>query len=603
MAWASRDCRGRNYYLSNQLGSMKTNIQTLLDSALQSLSEQGILREPCPADTIQVERTRDPAHGDFASNCAMVLAKGAGVKPRELAQLIVDALPRSTTIKDVHIAGPGFINFRLAEGAWQSQIRRILELGPDFGKCRVGQGKRVLVEFVSANPTGPLHVGHGRHAAYGASLANLLETAGHEVRREYYVNDAGRQMQILGLSVWLRYLELLGQQVEFPENAYRGEYIRDIAAQLRAEHGDALARDTAALPSVARSEDKEAALSQLIAATKTLLGEDGFRLAEGLALQSILADIRDDLAEFGVVYDRWYSERSLGENGALERALHRLEDNKHTYKKDGAIWFRASDLGDEKDRVVVRENGQTTYFASDIAYHLDKRERGFDTLLDVLGADHHGYVARVRAGLEAMGEPGSSLEVKLVQFVTLYRGGKKAQMSTRSGEFITLRQLREEVGNDAARLIYVMRSQDQHLDFDLELAKTQSADNPVYYIQYAHARVASVSRQLVEKGYRWDPDSGMDALDELKNDHEAALMKNLSRYPEVIELAAMNRAPHLVVHYLREVANDFHAYYNSHTFIVPEQRVRDARLCLINAARIVIANGLALLGVSAPESM
>jgi len=582
---------------------MKTEIQNLLALALSRLADQGLLENPPGADNIVVERARDAAHGDFASNCAMVLARQAGLNPRELAQRIVAALPKAPLINDVQIAGPGFINFRMAAGAWHAGIRRILELGHDYGRSRLGQGKRVLVEFVSANPTGPLHVGHGRHAAYGASLANVLDAAGFEVRREYYVNDAGRQMNILALSVWLRYLALQGHEVEFPENAYRGEYIVDISRELAARQGEALLRDTAGLPSVAAAEDKEAALSALIAAARQLLGEDGFQRVLDLALQSILADIKDDLAQFGVVYDRWYSERSLGESGALQRALKKLEDNKHTYKKDGATWFRASDLGDEKDRVVVRENGQTTYFASDIAYHLEKRERGFDLLLDVLGADHHGYVARVRAGLEAMGEPGSCLEVKLVQFVTLYRGGKKAQMSTRSGEFVTLRQLREEVGNDAARLIYVMRSQDQHLDFDLELAKTQSADNPVYYIQYAHARVASVSRQLAEKGYRWDPDAGMDALDALENEHEAALMRNLSRYPEVIELAALNRAPHLIVHYLREVANDFHTYYNSHTFIVPEQRLRDARLCLVNAARQVIANGLGLLGVSAPESM
>jgi len=527
------------------------------------------------------------------------------MRPRDLAQQIVDALQGSHLVQEVTIAGPGFINFRFSLTAWQAEIRRVLEEGPRYGTSQAGMGRRVLVEFVSANPTGPLHVGHGRHAAYGASLANLLDAVGFNVRREYYVNDAGRQMQILALSVWLRYLELQGISLEFPENAYRGDYVVDISRQLQEKHGDSLVRDVSGLPSVAeaRAEDKESALSALIAGARNLLGEDNYRSAQDLALNSILDDIRDDLSEFGVVYDCWYSEHSLSENGAIDRALEKLQANNHTYVKGGATWFRASDLGDEKDRVVVRENGQTTYFASDIAYHLDKRERGFDLLLDVLGADHHGYVARVRAGLEAMGEPPSSLEVKLVQFVSLFRAGKKEQMSTRSGQFVTLRQLRDEVGNDAARLIYVMRSNDQHLDFDLELAKTQSADNPVYYIQYAHARVASVARQLQEKGYRWDPEAGLAALHRLDSEHEAALIKTITRYPEIVELAAINRAPHLLVHYLRELANDFHTYYNAHQFIVTDQPLRDARLSLVNSAQQVIANGLGLLGVSAPENM
>ena len=582
---------------------MKSYVQAMLSKALDTLVSSGVLQSLPTDESIQVERTRDPSHGDFASNCAMVLCKSAGLRPRDLAQQIVDALQGSHLVQEVTIAGPGFINFRFSASAWQAEIRRVLEEGPRYGTSQLGMGKRVLVEFVSANPTGPLHVGHGRHAAYGASLANLLDAVGFDVRREYYVNDAGRQMQILALSVWLRYLELLGIELEFPENAYRGDYVIDISRQLQEKHGDSLVRDVSSLPSVAAAEDKESALSALIAGARDLLGEDNYRSAQDLALNSILDDIRADLSEFGVVYDRWYSEHSLAENGAIDRALEKLQANNHTYLKGGATWFRASDLGDEKDRVVVRENGQTTYFASDIAYHLDKRERGFDLLLDVLGADHHGYVARVRAGLEAMGEPPSSLEVKLVQFVSLFRAGKKEQMSTRSGQFVTLRQLRDEVGNDAARLIYVMRSNDQHLDFDLELAKTQSADNPVYYIQYAHARVASVARQLQEKGYRWDPEAGLSALHRLDNEHEAALTKTVTRYPEIVELAAINRAPHMLVHYLRELANDFHTYYNAHQFIVDDQPLRDARLSLVNSARQVIANGLGLLGVSAPENM
>ncbi|MDH3932749.1 MAG: arginine--tRNA ligase, partial [Chromatiales bacterium] len=458
----------------------------------------------------------------------------------------------------------------------------------------------------SANPTGPLHVGHGRHAAYGATLSNLLEATGHTVEREYYVNDAGRQMNILGVSVWLRYLEALGEKIAFPANAYRGGYINDIAAAL-VRNDDTLQRDAArvmsGLPADAPEGDKETHIDALIDRARELLGATEFRAVVDLALTGILEDIREDLGEFGVEFDTWYSERGLAEGGAIARALAKLEAHDKLYQRDGATWFRATDYGDEKDRVVVRENGQTTYFASDIAYHLEKRERGFSLLLDVLGSDHHGYVTRVRAGLEAMGEPGDSLEVKLVQFVTLYRGGKKMQMSTRSGEFISLRQLRDEVGNDACRFFYVMRSQDQHLDFDLELAKSRSADNPVYYIQYAHARVESVMRQLQDKSLQFDALRGRASLDSLVESHERALLTSLGRYPEVIEQAATARAPHTLVHYLRDLANEFHTYYNAHTFLVEDDALRDARLCLILGVQQVIRNGLGLLGVSAPEHM
>ncbi len=483
----------------------------------------------------------------------------------------------------------------------------MLDQGCDYGRSTLGGGQRVIVEFVSANPTGPLHVGHGRHAAFGATLANLLDAAGYKVHREYYINDAGRQMEILAASVWLRYLECFGEQFPFPSNGYRGDYLHPIANKLVEKSGRSLVRPAAEvfrdLPPDAPAGDKDLYIDAVIARAKALLGEDGFRIAFGLALDDILADIRQDLEEFGVRYDEWFSERSLATNGAIDRALERLRGNDVVYEKDGAQWFRATDFGDEKDRVVVRENGLKTYFASDIAYHLQKRERGFDKLIDVLGADHHGYVARVRAGLVAMGEPGDSLEVRLVQFVTLYRGGEKVQMSTRSGEFITLRELRREVGNDAARFFYVMRSNDQHLDFDLELATSHSNENPVYYIQYAHARVCSVLRQMREKGLEHDPARGRAALARLVEPHEQALLASISRYPEVIEMAAVQRAPHALVHYLRELANDFHTYYNAHQFLVDDAELRDARLTLVQGLRQVVRNGLGLLGVSAPEAM
>ncbi len=464
------------------------------------------------------------------------------------------------------------------------------------------------VEFVSANPTGPLHVGHGRGAAYGAAVANLLEASGYTVHREYYVNDAGRQMDILAVSVWLRYLELCGEGVPFPSNGYRGDYVYDIAAALHREAGEALRRPAeevgAELPPDAPGGDKEAHIDGLIARARRLLGEEAYRRVHDLALAVMLEEIRGDLAAFGVEYNEWFSERSLSERGAVQHAIDALRRRGHTYERDGALWFRSSAWGDEKDRVLVRENGQPTYFAADIAYHIDKRERGYRGLIDVWGADHHGYVARVKAAMAALDAAPEDLEVLLVQFAILYRGGRRLSMSTRSGEFVTLRELRNEVGRDAARFFYVMRSNEQHLDFDLDLAKSQSADNPVYYIQYAHARVCSVMQQLEAKGLAWDQARGRAAMHRLTEAHEKALMSSLSRYPEVVEAAAAGRAPHQLVHYLRQLANDFHTYYNAHPFLVAEDAtLRDARLTLVLATRQVIRNGLALLDVSAPESM
>jgi arginyl-tRNA synthetase len=583
---------------------LKKQIESLLAVALAALGDQ--LPENAAAEA-RVERARDPRHGDFATNAALLLAKPAGMNPRALAERIIAALPASELVESVSIAGPGFINFRLSRRAFEQETLAVLAQGERYGRSDAGAGRRVLVEFVSANPTGPLHVGHGRHAAYGASVANLLEATGHRVQREYYVNDAGRQMDILAASVWLRYLEALGEEFAFPANGYRGGYIQPIADRLVAREHARLRRPAeevfAGLPPDAPEGDKDEYIDAVVARMRELLGEEDYRAVHKLGLDEILGDIRADLADFGVTYDEWFSERSLTELGLVAECIDRLKADGHAYEQDGALWFRASALGDEKDRVVVRDNGQTTYIASDIAYHLNKRQRGHDQLLDILGADHHGYVARVRAGLEAMGEPGDSLEVRLVQFAILYRGGEKVQMSTRSGEFVTLRELREEVGNDAARLFYVLRSNEQHLDFDLELAKSRSNENPVYYIQYAHARVRSVFRQLAEKGLHWSVAESAPHLALLKTDHERVLMATLGRFPEVIELAAANRAPQNVVHYLRELAQDFHTWYNAATFLVDEAPLRAARLALAEATRIVIANGLGLVGVSAPESM
>ena len=589
---------------------MKTLVANLVNDALASLPD---LKDAAADVSLEstVERTRDAAHGDFATNVAMRLAKPARKNPREIAKSIIDALADSVTVSRVEIAGPGFINFTLSPAAFHEEIANILAQGENYGRRAAKDRPRVLLEFVSANPTGPLHVGHGRLAAFGATVGNLLEAVGYPVTREYYVNDAGRQMDILGVSVWLRWLESNGSEVPFPKAGYRGDYIRDIAAQIDTAGIDALATSAVldGVPVDGEGDDaeakkaKEAYVEALIARSKELLGDDGFDHVRQQSLESIRADIEDDLAEFGVTFDTWYSEQSLTTLNRIDDALAVLKKGGILYEKDGATWFPATKYGDEKDRVVVRENGVKTYFASDIAYHFDKRERDFDHLIDILGADHHGYTARVRAGLEAMGYKGDDLEVKLVQFVALYRDGKKMQMSTRSGEFDTLRQLRADVGNDAARFFYVSRSNDQHLDFDLDVAKSQSNDNPVFYIQYAHARIASVFRQLAEKSLAWNDKNGADNMSLLVESQEKALMTSLSRYPEVIELSANNRAPQHLVHYLRDLASDFHSWYNNNKFIDDPDALRDARLALCVATRTVIANGLAIIGVSAPESM
>ncbi len=586
---------------------MKNLIETLLRQALAALPET-LLPAGQRDIEIEVERTREASHGDFASNVAMRLAKAARQNPRKIAEAVKSALPPHPAVDKVEIAGAGFINFFLRDDSYRAEIGRILAEGDAYGRSDLGRGRSVLVEFVSANPTGPLHVGHGRHAAYGASVANLLEAAGFRVAREYYVNDAGRQMEILAASTWLRYLEACGERFDFPANGYRGDYLLAIAAALHAAEGTALVRSAAEIfedlpPDEPQGGDKDAYIDAVIVRARRLLGDAAFGRVLDFAVSAILGDIREDLAEFGVTFDSWFSERSLMTDGSVERALAALKERGHAYLKDGALWFRSTDYGDEKDRVMVRENGIKTYFASDIAFVFNKRERGFGHLLYVWGADHHGYIARLRAGLVALGGPPECFEVRLVQFVTLFRGGEKAQMSTRSGEFVTLRALRAEVGDDAARLFYVMRSNDQHLDFDLELAKARSNDNPVYYIQYAHARVASVKRQLEERGLAHDSARGAAALSRLTEPQELRLIKRLSAYPETVEYCALERAPHALVHYLRDLANDFHTYYSAHQFLVEDEALRDARLSLAFAAQAVIRNGLALLGVSAPDTM
>jgi arginyl-tRNA synthetase len=585
---------------------LKSELERLLAQALHTLTGT-VLPQAVDSAWINVERARDASHGDYASNIALRLAKSAGRPPRQIADAIVAALPPSALLARAEVAGAGFINFYLVRDAHSSVLRQVLERGERYGESDAAHGERVILEFVSANPTGPLHVGHGRHAAFGASLANLLRATGYSVHREFYINDGGRQMDILALSIWLRYLERCGESLPYPSNAYRGDYVDAIAGELERRRGGELQRPVAQLmadlPPDFPIGDKDQYIDALIGRMRALLGAEGFAAVLEVALAVMLADMREDLAEFGVEFDRWYSERELSASGAVEHALERLAQRGALYRKDGAVWFRASQYGDDEDRVLVRANGQKTYFAPDIAYHLQKRERGFARLIDVLGSDHHGYVARVRGALVAMGEPGESLEVCLMQFVNLYRGEQKIPMGKREGQFVTLRALREEVGNDACRFFYLMRSHDQQLDFDLELAKSRTNDNPVYYIQYAHARVASVMRQLEARQLQYDAVMASDNLARLDSPQEQSVLRELARYPDLVLQAAAARAPHALVHYLRELANTFHTWYNAATFIVEDAPLRNARLALALGVRQVVANGLGLLGVSAPDSM
>ena len=548
-----------------------------------------------------IEPPRNPAHGDLSANLAMVLAKSAKRAPMAVASLLMEGLPLPGFVAGVEVLPPGFINFRLRAEAVLDVIADTLAAGSAYGRSSLNAGQRVQVEFVSANPTGPLHVGHGRGAAYGSALASLLRASGCEVQTEYYVNDAGRQMDILALSVWVRYLEASGFVITLPDNAYRGAYVRDIAAAMAAQFGDSL--KPAVLPVVPENEDVEARLDAAIAAAREALGPTRYAAVHAFACDSILAGIKEDLAVFGVTYDNWYSERSLFGSGQIDRALASLREAGFIETRDGAQWFLSRQFGDEKDRVVVRDNGAATYFASDIAYHADKFARGFSTVINIWGADHHGYIPRVRAALSALGLEPARLEILLVQFAALYRGGERVQMSTRSGEFVTLRELIDEVGVDAARFFYIMRRSEQHLDFDLDLAKSQSQDNPVYYLQYAHARICSVLRQAAQSEAGCEPQRGLAHRELLTEKKEQALATLVGRFPEVVATAAREREPHQVANYLRELAVEFHAYYNAHKILVPEVALRDARIALAAAVKTVMANGLELLGVTAPEEM
>ena len=582
---------------------MKDQLQDLIKKCIQDLISKGILIEMPP--NVRLDHTKDNSHGDYATNIALMLSKQAKMKPVDLAKIIVDQLEESSFINKIEIAGPGFINFFISDESSSSVVSEIIDQGALYGSSEIGQGKKVLLEYVSANPTGPLHVGHGRGAAYGATISNLLRAVGFKVDNEYYVNDAGRQMDILAVSIYLRYLSLCGENLRFPDNGYQGQYIKDIAQVIYDSSGEEFYKKLDLIFANVSKDgseggDKESHIDGLIENSKSILG-DSFRAIFQVGIESILGGIKSDLSEFGVVFEKWFSEQSLIDTGLSESCISKLKESEKVYEKDGALWFKTTNYGDEKDRVVVRDNGNHTYFASDIAYHFDKFERGYDKIINVWGADHHGYISRVKASIDALGHSPDKLEILLVQFANLYRGGSKVQMSTRSGSFVTLEDLRKEVGNDAARFFYILRKSEQHMDFDLDLAKSKTNENPVYYIQYAHARICSVFRQANEK--EMEVDHSQANLSLLTEGIEKNIIKELSRYKSVLESSAIQYEPHQLAYYLRDLSTHFHSYYNACKFIVEDKHLTQARLSLIHATRQILINGLSILGVSAPESM
>jgi arginyl-tRNA synthetase len=557
---------------------MKKELAVLLRQALQSAFEAGALqRKDIPR--IDLEIPKIGTHGDFSTNVAMTMAASQKRAPREIARIIMDHIEDpGHMLSKTEVAGPGFINFFIARDRWHEVLKAVHEEDTGYGTSQSGLGKRVQIEFLSANPTGPLHVGHGRCAAVGDTLAAVLRAAGYEVEKEYYVNDSGRQIRTLGESVFVRYQQLLGKALDLPAEDYQGGYIKDLARILLDQEGERFL----GMPE-----------------------EEAVTLCARFAAARILAGIREDLAAFGVSFDHWFSEQSLYDSGAVQAVIQDLKSRDIMYEHDGAMWFRTKDFGDEKDRVVVRANGLTTYFASDIAYHKDKFERKFDRIIDIWGADHHGYVPRVSASIRAFGYDGDRFQVLLIQLVNLLRGGNPVAMSTRAGEFVTLREVIDEVGRDAARFLFLLRHYESPLDFDLELAKRQSNDNPVYYVQYVHARISNILKKAEERGYtdiRWRDEFSII----LTLPDEIQLIKLMARYPEVVAMSARLMEPHRIPFYMKELSAAFHAYYhdrNKHKVVSDDAKLSAARLYLVSAIRIIIRNGLALMGVSAPESM
>ena len=552
---------------------MKTEIKQIINNALEKARQAGEL-ELATFPEIVVEKPKDEKMGDFSTNVAMTMARSERKSPKVIAESVTRYLDNGE-LSQVEVAGPGFINIKMSPEFFLERLRNAVALGEDFGKSDAGQGTKVLIEFVSANPTGPLHVGHGRGAAVGDSLARILKKAGYDLSTEYYVNDVGNQMNFLGRSTWLRYREFLGETIEFPEDHYRGDYIKEIAREVFEQKGDEFSN---------------------------MQEEECVPFFRQFAKDNILKGIEKDLTDFRVSFDNWFSEASLYEDKSVEKAIDWLQGKGHIYEKDGAVWLKSSAFNDDKDRVIVKQTGERTYFCSDIAYHQNKINRGFKKLINLMGADHHGYVPRMEAVLEAMGYDKKIFKILLVQFVSLLRAGEKVSMSTRAGEFETLADVVNEVGVDAARYFFLMRSSDTHLDFDLELAKKETPDNPVFYIQYAHARICSIFRTAEEKGVVWDRSSNTD-LTPLKDEEEFAMIRAILAFPEIVEKSARALEVHRISHYLLDLVSRFHGYYSRHRVISDDKSLTLARLFLLDALRITIRNGFELMGISSPEKM
>ena len=581
---------------------MREYIKNLLTQSLGKLVAQNILEHSL--EGVKLNYSKDKKHGDFFSNIALILAKQAKLSPQQLAIKIVANFPSTKKIRKIEIVFPGFINFFVNFNA-SDIINLIIEKGSSYGKSNLGKKQKVLIEFVSANPTGPLHVGHGRGAAYGATIANLLEEVGFKVDQEYYVNDAGRQMDILTISIYLRYLLACGQQLRFADSAYQGNYIHDIAIKVMQKYGakyvhplKQIFKDVCA--DGEQGGDKEKHIDQLIANSKKLLKKD-YKKILTIGLNSVLVGIKKDLADFGVNYQKWFFEQSLIDTNAVENTIKKLSANNYVYKKSGVLWFKNSDFNNEEDKVVVKANGSYTYFASDISYHATKFARGYDKIINIWGADHHGYIARIKASMKALGYDDSKLKVLLVQFVNLYKHGKKIAMSTRSGKFISLSELCRETGNDAARFFYVLRRLEQQLDFNIDLAKSNVNDNPVFYVQYAHARICSVFAK--QTALTIDTSSEPADLLLLNDEKEFNLIKDLVKYEELVKTAAINYEPHILAYYMCQLAKNFHTYYNSCELLTIDLKLRKSRLLLVQAVKQVLKNGLNLLGISAPRRM
>ena len=585
---------------------MKNDLIRILKTVLKEIGkENGI---DFSNKKVSIQENKEKAHGDYASNLAMVIAKDLSKSPREVAEKITSLLPPAKWIERVNIAGPGFINFYLKKDTHNEILLRIDEGGKSFGTNNSGNGERVLIEYVSSNPTGPLHVGHGRGAAFGSVLSQLLRIVGYKVDEEYYVNDQGRQMNILTISTWLRYLQQNGQELEFSKKGYQGEYVEQLAKELLKEERTKynLKENESDLLELLETQETEEDLDKLIEWGKSFLQENFEEIRE-FSLRAIMSSIKEDLKLFGVNHNLWFNESSMYFNKVglpdIDKSIKLLDESGFLYEKEEALWFKSTEFGDDKDRVVKRANGDNTYFASDISYHLDKYDRGYNRIINVWGADHHGYLPRVSAAMEALGKNQDRLEVVFIQFANLLRNGKKVSMSTRGGEFIPLMELIEEVSSEAARFFYINRKADQHLDFDLDLAKSQTKDNPLYYIQYAHARICGVFETLKKEGRKLNQDLGLDNLDLLNLDKEIEIQKMLLQYPEVISRAAEHSEPHLICYYLKDLSGLFHSYYNSERFLVDNDKLMNSRLFLLKGTKQVISNGLEILGIDAPQSM